>query len=366
MAGNKPFTKAKWGMAALVLLLVLAGCGAKENGAGQTGNGTGTASENTGNTDNKGGSQESGGKSSDPEALTKVKVVLDWTPNTNHTGLYVARDNGFFKNHGLDVEIVLPGEAGADTMVATGAAEFGVGYQEGITQARIQGVPLVSIAAVIQHNTSGFASPADKNIKTPVDFEGKTYGGWGSPAEAAVIESLMKEEKADASKVKIVNIGDADYFTAVKKNIDFAWIYYAWTGVEAELRGDKINMMYLTDYSDKLDYYTPVLETNEKMIAENGDIVKAFVAGASEGYAYAIEHPEDAAEILIKAVPDLNADLVRASQKWLSPRYQDDAARWGEQRKEVWANYAGWMFEHKLLDKELEADKAFTNEFLPE
>ena len=91
-----------------------------------------------------------------------MKVVLDWTPNTNHTGLYVARDNGFFKDHGLDVEIIQPGEAGADTMVATGAADFGVGYQEGMTQARIQGVPLVSIAAIIQHNTSGFASPRVK------------------------------------------------------------------------------------------------------------------------------------------------------------------------------------------------------------
>ncbi|MFC0335549.1 ABC transporter substrate-binding protein [Paenibacillus sepulcri] len=355
---------AKWGIAVLILLLTLAGCGAKENNTEQADNAAGT---NSSGADADGASQESGNTDAgQTAALTKVKVVLDWTPNTNHTGLYVARDNGFFKNHGLDVEIIQPGEAGADTMVATGAADFGVGYQEGITQARIQGVPLVSIAAVIQHNTSGFASPADKNIKTPTDFEGKTYGGWGSPAEEAVIDSLMQEQKADAGKVKIVNIGDADFFTAVKKNIDFAWIYYAWTGVEAELRGDKINMIYLTDYSDKLDYYTPVLETNEKMIAERSDIVKAFVAGASEGYIFAIDHPEDAAEILIKAEPDLNADLVRASQKWLSPRYQDDAARWGEQKPEVWTNYADWMFEHKLLDKKLEADKAFTNEFLPE
>lgn len=338
-------------------LLMLAGCGANNNK--ETGN------VNTGAEGDSKAANESGGTNAE-QPLAKVKVVLDWTPNTNHTGLYVARDKGFFREHGLDVEIIQPTEAGADKMIASGAAEFGVSYQEGITQARIQGVPLVSLAAVIQHNTSGFASPAEKGIKSPKDFEGKTYGGWGSPAEQAVIDSLMQEEQADASKVNNISIGDADFFTAVKRNIDFAWIYYAWTGVEAELRGEKLNMVYLTDYSDKLDYYTPVLATSENMIAEKKDLVQAFVAGAAEGYQYAIDNPADAAELLIKAEPDLNAELVRASQKWLSPKYQDDAPRWGEQKLEVWQNYAQWMYDHKLLDKQLEAEKAFTNEFLPQ
>lgn len=298
--------------------------------------------------------------------LEKISVVLDWTPNTNHTGLYVAKEKGYFKEEGLDVEIIMPGEAGADQLVASGKSQFGVGYQEGVTQARIQGVPLVSIAAVIQHNTSGFASLSEKNIVSPKDFEGKSYGGWGSPVEKSVIDSLMKKENADVNKVKIVNIGDADFFTAVKKDIDFAWIYYGWTGVEAELRGEKINMMYLTDYSDKLDYYTPVLTTNEKMISENPEVVKAFVKAAAKGYKYSIDNPNDAADILLKAAPDLDVELVKKSQEWLAPKYQDDAARWGEQKLEVWENYASWMFENGLLEKELDAEKAFTNEFLPE
>lgn len=298
--------------------------------------------------------------------LKKISVVLDWTPNTNHTGLYVAKEKGYFKEEGLDVEIIMPGEAGADQLVASGKSQFGVGYQEGVTQARIQGVPLVSIAAVIQHNTSGFASLSEKNIVSPKDFEGKSYGGWGSPVEKSVIDSLMKKENADVNKVKIVNIGDADFFTAVKKDIDFAWIYYGWTGVEAELRGEKINMVYLTDYSDKLDYYTPVLTTNEKMISENPEVVKAFLKAAAKGYKYSIDNPSDAADILLKAAPDLDAELVKKSQEWLAPKYQDDAARWGEQKLEVWENYASWMFENGLLEKELDAEKAFTNEFLPE
>lgn len=299
------------------------------------------------------------------DQLEKITMVLDWTPNTNHTGLYVAEAQGYFKDQGLDVEIIQPGDAGADQLVASGKADFGISYQEGVTLARTQGVPLVSIAAIIQHNTSGFAAPKDKGITSPKDFEGKTYGGWGSPIEIAVIETIMKADGGDVAKMDIINAGDADFFTMTEKDVDFAWIYYGWTGVEAELRGKDIDMVYLTDYSDKLDYYTPVLATNEKMIADKPEIVEKMVAAVAKGYEYAIENPEDAANILLVAAPDLSQDLVINSQKWLADKYQDDAEQWGVQKLDVWKNYADWMTENGVLEGEFDPEQAFTNEFLP-
>ncbi|MBM7714145.1 ABC transporter substrate-binding protein [Siminovitchia sp. FSL H7-0308] len=330
----------KWWAGCITLLLFLAGCG----------NNAADKNEN---------------EKKEEKGHQKVSVVLDWSPNTNHTGLYVAKEKGFFEEEGLDVDIIMPGEAGSDQLVASGKSEFGVSYQESVTEARVQDVPIVSLAAVIQHNTSGFASLKEKNITSPKDFEGKTYGGWGAPLEEAVLASLMEVSGADIEKVDIVNMGEADFFTAVQRDVDFAWIYYAWTGVEAELRGEKLNMIYLTDYSDQLDYYTPVITTNEEMIKSDPDTVKAFMAAVSKGYEFAISQPEKAAEILIKAVPDLDPELVKKSQEWLSPRYQDDAARWGEQKAEVWKNYMDWMLEKDLLEKEMDVEKAFTNEFLP-
>ncbi|MEH7525006.1 ABC transporter substrate-binding protein [Bacillus sp. JJ1503] len=330
----------KWLIATIMTTLLLAGCA--------------------------GGKESTDSTKVQQEKNEKVTVVLDWTPNTNHTGLYVAQDKGYFKEEGLDVEIIMPGEAGADQLVASGKADFGVSYQESITQARVQGVPLVSIAAVIQHNTSGFASPAEKNITSPTDFAGKTYGGWGAPVEKSVITSLMQIENANVEDVSIVNMGDTDFFTAVKRDIDFAWIYYGWTGIEAEIRGEKINMVYLTDYSKKLDYYTPVLATNEKKLQSNPEQVKKFLKAVSKGYKFSIDNPSEAADSLLKAAPDLDQELVKKSQEWLASRYQDDAPRWGEQKLEVWENYASWMFENQLLDKELEAKKAFTNDYLPQ
>ena len=304
--------------------------------------------------------------SNEQQELKEITMVLDWTPNTNHTGLYVAQEKGYFEEQGLDVEIILPGEAGANQLVASNQAEFGIGAQESLTEARVQDIPIVSIAALIQHNTSGFASPVDKGIESPGDYEGKTYGGWGAPVEKAVLGSIMEQEGADVEKVDIVNIGNSDFFTAVERDIDFAWIYYGWTGIEAELRGDELNMQYLTDYSYKLDYYTPILMTNENMIAEDPETVRAFTKAVSKGYGFAIDEPGQAAEILIESVPDLDPELVKASQEWLSPKYQDDSTQFGQQQEQVWADYAAWMFDNGLLDEELDVEKAFTNEFLPE
>lgn len=300
------------------------------------------------------------------ETLKDVTVVLDWTPNTNHTGLYAAKAEGYFEEEGINVTIVQPGEAGANQMVAAGNAEFGISAQEGVTQARLQDVPVVSIGAIIQHNTSVLASPEEKNITTPKDLEGKTYGGWGSPIEKATIASIMKKDQANIDKLNIVNMGNTDFFTAVKKDIDVAWIYYGWTGVEAELRDVPLNVISFTDYSEKLDYYTPVLITSEQQIAQDPETVQAFMNAATEGYQYAMAHPEDAAQMLLEAAPDLDEELVVASQKWLSDKYQADADRWGEQKKTVWENYMNWMYENELIDDTIDVEQAFTNDFLPD
>lgn len=298
--------------------------------------------------------------------LEEVTVVLDWTPNTNHTGLYVAEHEGYFAEESLDVEILLPGEATPEQLVASGQADFGISYQENVTYARTQDVPIVSIAAIIQHNTSGFASLKEAGIEKPKDFEGKVYGGWGSPIEEAVMDTIMRIDGADINQVEYVNIGNTDFFTAVERgDIDFAWIYYGWTGIEAELRDIALNMIYLNAYSDALDYYTPVIITSEKMIAEKEQTIRNFLKAVAKGYQFAIEKPDEAADILSEAVPELDKDLVKKSQEWLAPRYQDDAPRWGEQRLEVWENFARWMEEHGLLEKTLDSEKAFTNEFLP-
>ena len=298
--------------------------------------------------------------------LQDVTVVLDWFPNTNHTGLYVAKENGYYEEKGLNVEIIQPGQnSTADQIVASGKAQFGISYQESITQARSQGIPLVSIAAIIQHNTSGFASLKEDNITSVKDFEGKRYGGWGSPEEEAVLQAVMNKHGADYSKVENITLGATDFFSSIGRNADFEWIYYGWDGVEAKRRGMDLNIIMLKDLDPALDYYTPVISTNENLIYNHKELVKSFMEATAKGYNFAIKNPEKAANILIEHAPELNPELVKASQKWLSTKYQDDAKQWGIQQKQVWERYAKWMYERNLIPKMIDVERAFTNDFLP-
>ncbi|GAB4442353.1 MAG: ABC transporter substrate-binding protein [Anaerolineae bacterium] len=306
-------------------------------------------------------------ESAAPAAPTDITVMLDWVPNTNHTGLYVAQSQGFFEEAGLNVSIIQPGESTAEQVVAAGSAHFGVSYQEGVTLARTQDVPIVSVAAVIQHNTSGFASRAAAGITSPRDFEGKTYGGWGSPVEQAMLSLLMQCDGGDVSQVNILDSGYTDFLTITERgDIDFAWIFYGWDGINAELKGVELNTVMLNEWQECVpDYYTPVLITNEKMIAEQPELVKAFVGAAAKGYEFAIANPEQAADILLQAAPENDPALVKASQQWLAKQYQADALQWGQQSEAVWQRYADWLLEQGLLDKPLDAAAAFDNSFLP-
>jgi ABC-type nitrate/sulfonate/bicarbonate transport system substrate-binding protein len=231
-------------------------------------------------------------------------------------------------------------------------------------------VPIVSIATILQHNTSGFAAPKEKKIRSPEDFVGKTYGGWGTPIENAFIQTVLELDgiKADnvEDQVRIVNIGQADFFTAVKRDIDFSWIYYGWTGIEAELRNVPLDIIYLKDLDPVLDFYTPTIITNESMIQKDPETIKKFLRAVKKGYEYAIDHPEEAADILIEAVPESDPELIRKSQQWMSKQYRADAPAWGVQKEKVWTDFTDWMWKHKLIEKKIDPTKAFTNEFLPQ
>lgn len=300
--------------------------------------------------------------------LEKVTVLLDWVPNTNHTGLYVAKDKGYFEEEGLDVEIIQPSEGGTADLIAAGQGDFGISYQEEVTYARTSKnpLPIKAIAAIIQHNTSGFASPKEKGIETPKDFEGKKYGGWGSPMEEAMLKALMEKDGGDFSKLEMVDTGAIDFFTAVKEHVDFTWIYYGWDGVASEVKDIPINFIKLQEFDENLDFYTPTIIANEDLIEENPELVKKFLAATTKGYEYAIENPEDAVESLLKDNPEIDRDITIESQKYLAKEYKADANRWGEMKEEIWSNYANWMYERELIENELDVEKAFTNEFLPE
>lgn len=303
-----------------------------------------------------------------PTGATPVTVLLDWVPNTNHTGLYVAEQSGYFDDAGLDVTIVQPGEVYGEQAVVGGAADFAVSYQEALTLARAQGVPVVSIAAILQHNTSAFATLAERGIDEPARLAGLRYGAFGSPSEIPTLEALIAcDGGALEPAVQEIGVGLADPLALLAEGrIDVAWIFEGWQGFQAEREGIALDLVRMSDHRDCIpDYYTPILVASERTVAERPELVRAFLAAAAHGYADAIADPDAGAAALLAAAPELDADLVRASQAWISPRYRDDAPRWGEQSAAVWNAYSRWLAERGVIERPIDAPAAFTNAFLP-
>ena len=312
------------------------------------------------------GNNESKNSESD---LEKVTFVLDWTTNTNHTGFYVAQEKGYFEEAGLEVEIVQPPEDGAAVLVASGKAEFGISFQDSMAAALAgeDALPITAVASVIQHNTSGIISRAGEGMDRPKGMEGHTYATWNGAIELATLEEVVKADGGDFSKVELIPSTVTDEVSALKTNsVDSIWIFYAWAGVKTELEGLDTDYFEFADIDPVFDYYTPVIISGNDFLKKNPDTAKAFMEAVSKGYQFAMENPEEAAEILCKYAPELDQELVEASQKYLAEEYQAEAPYWGYIDAERWNHFYQWVNDNELTEEEVPLDTGFTNDFLPQ
>lgn len=301
----------------------------------------------------------------DTEDLKKVTVILDYVPNTNHTGMYVALDKGYYEKAGLDVEIIEPTDGATATLVAQKKGTFGISYQEDVTIALTakDPLPIKAIAAVIQHNTSGFVSLADSGIESPADFENKTYAGWGGPGESVVLEACMTQAGSDYSKLNMV-ISDGSGFEALGKSCDLMWFFEGWDCVMAEMNDCKLNYMECRTLDERLDYYTPVIIASDAVLEEDPEMVSAFLDATAKGYADTIADPDAAAEILSGHAPDYDLEMLKKSQEYLADKFMEDTDTWGMMNDEVWDNYSAFLKEYGVIEKVLPAADCYTNEFL--
>lgn len=303
----------------------------------------------------------------DKKGLKKVTFVLDWTPNTNHTGLYVAQQKGYFEEAGLDVEIVQPPEDGASALVASGKAQFGMDFQDSLAPAFASDdpLPVTAVAAVIQHNTSGIISRKGDGMDTPKGMEGKTYATWEGPIEKAMIQNVVTADGGDYDKINMIPSTVTDEVTALKsKQVDAIWVYYAWAGIATEVKGLQTDYFAFKDINPVFDYYTPVIVANNRFLEEDSETAKAFLNAVRKGYEDAIANPKEAADILCKAAPELDPDIVLESQKWLADQYKAEVEQWGYIDAARWDAFYAWLDETKLTEQKIPEGFGFSNAYL--
>lgn len=332
----------------LILTLSLTGCGGQDS----TGNATAT--------------DAGSGSSAGSTGTTDITMVLDWTPNTNHTGLYVAQEKGYFSEAGLNVTIVQPPDGGATTMVASGDAQFGIEFQDTLAPALSQKdpLPVTAIAAVLQHNTSGLVSLKKTGIDSFGKMAGHSYATWDSPTEQAILKTLVEKDGGDWNKVNLISTYVEDIVAGLNSDIESVWIYAGWDKIKLERENIDHNFLLFKDADPVFDYYNPIIIGNNDFMNQNKDITKAFIEAVKKGYEYAAQNPDESADILLKSAPELDKELVKESQAYLSTQYIDDATGWGAIDPARWNAFYKWLNENNLVENELPENAGLSTEYL--
>lgn len=305
-----------------------------------------------------------------------VRLALDWTPNTDHTGFYVAQAKGMYRDAAIDLKILPYGSTAPETLMGTGAADCGISFQDYLTFAVASGVKIKSVMAIIQHDASAIAVLASSGITRPRQLDGKTYAGFGGPSEEPMLKAIIK---ADGGKgdFKFVTLDSAAYEALYNKTADFTIPFTAWEGVEAKERGIDLRYFQFSDYGFP-DFYQVVLACSDDFLAAHPDVARRFVGATVQGFKYAASNPDDGAAILIAQNPgifDANTKLPLDSARFLASGgyYVDSSGAVGRQTLAQWTGYSKFLYDQGLLTgpdgnpltTPPDYSALFTNEFLP-
>jgi ABC-type nitrate/sulfonate/bicarbonate transport system substrate-binding protein len=309
-------------------------------------------------------------------APASVRLALDWTPNTNHTGFFVARHNGWYRDAGLTLQVLPYSGQTPETLLGVHQAECGISFQDALTFAVAAGVDAKSVMAILQHSASKIAVLDSSAVKRPKDLDGKTYGSFGYPNEVPTVRYVIQHD-GGKGEFKSVVIDTLAYEALYAKRVDFTITFTAWEGVEAAQRNIKLRYFGFTDYGFP-DFYQVVLACDSAWLAREPDVARRFVAATVRGFEFAARDPDAAAQILIdenKGAFDANPQLPKASAELLARDgyYVDTSGRVGTQTLEMWRGYSGFLYDEGLLvdenGKPLQSppDYAalFTNDYLP-
>lgn len=251
-------------------------------------------------------------------AQQEISVALDWTPNTNHVGLYVAQAQGWFDAAGLDVEILPYTDTSSGTLLSSGAAEFAILSAVGFHSQRAMGADMTAVMAVVQHETGRLVFDGRRDdIQRPADLDGMTYAGFGSAWEQALITRIIRSDGGEGV-FDTVTLGTSAYEALANGRVDFTLEVSTWEGVNSILLDRPQRAFRYADYGVP-DQHTTFLGVNTTWLEDNEAAARAFVQAAQRGYGFAADNPEVAAGMLIEGAGGMlsNPDLVQASMRAL-------------------------------------------------
>ncbi len=296
----------------------------------------------------------------------EVTLALDWFPNSNHAGVYEALKRGYFEAEGIKVKVYTPTDPATILQtVGAGRDDFGISYQPDLLQARSEGVPVVSVASIVQHPLNSVMALKSSGVERPSQLKGKKVGYPGLASNKGMLETMLIEDGLTLNNVELVDVGFDLVPALISGTVDaIVGAYWTHESILIELQGQPVNIMRMEEWGVP-DYYELLLITNENTIAKNDDLVRRFVKAFSRGYEAAMLDPQGSITTLLQANPEVvQEDLERKGVDLLAPLWKDGVPVFGWQDGARWVSFSDWMKERNLIRQDLKPIDAFNNEFV--
>jgi putative hydroxymethylpyrimidine transport system substrate-binding protein len=305
----------------------------------------------------------SGARAADGQTVT---VALDWYPNANHAGLFLGQERGYFDAEGLKVDLYTPSDPTTVLQtVGAGKDTFGISYQTDVLLARAQGVPVVSVAALVQHPLLAVMTRTEAKIARPRDLVGKTVGYPGIPSQEAFLATMLETDGAALGDVTLVNVSFNLVPTLISGQADAVMgAYWTHETILAAREGYPVDILRVEDWGVP-DYYELVLVASEETVAQRAELVTSFLRATQHGYADAVADQGAALDALVAAYEGIDREVETEGLRLLVPVWTDEVAAFGEQAPARWEAYAAWMKERGLIPADLDATRAYTTALLP-
>jgi ABC-type nitrate/sulfonate/bicarbonate transport system substrate-binding protein len=291
--------------------------------------------------------------------MKKINVTLDWFPNTNHTGMFVAIEKNYYKNEGLDVEI----SGKVHGVMTTEGADIVVSPQPTLNLGMSGTEKITGVAVLQQRCDSGILSLKEAGITRPRELTGKRLTHWDQEWFHKIVGKAVNDDGGDYGKINLILKDVGDIVGTLGAEADATWIYKNWEYFEMKHAGKDVNYFAFADFGELYNFCAPAVTAKHYLIDDDPEALKSFLGATERGYIDAAGDPEEGAALLSKHMGGWDKKLILDSQKYASTLYLEDNGHWGHIRPERWNTLADWMVEEKLIAER--GTREFTNEFLP-
>ena len=294
---------------------------------------------------------------------TNITLALDWFPNANHIGLYIAEDKGYFKDEGLNVEIRTPSDPSAILQtVASGTDDFGINYQPDLLIARDAGIPVISILGMVQHPLNSVMTLHSSGYTSLSDLKNKKIGYPGIPWNEDALNTMLKSDGLSGiDDIELVNVSWELGTSLMSEKVDAViGAYFTHESISLENQGYPVDIFRMEDWGVP-DYYELILVTSEMYLKNNPKIVEGFTRAVTKGYRDAIQDPQLGVDVLKKYSPDIDESIDRPGADLLQKLWIDSNGGFGKQTYNKWNNFGNWMKSNDIISKDLDIDDAYTD-----